>query len=261
MERRDTRMSWRLCRSSKHRLVRQRGGTGTTSVVPSATLFDVAIRGPAMDKIVKYLDPRFAEDLEDADPTALLALLDTHPTFRALVPAVRRDFLRYYQYLFPTVRVFATARFDNEFMKTAYALAKYSPDCTYEWLGFKPLDDDGNYEDIEGVYTRADALRLMMSLPQLGERAVNRLRCAEWNMRTAAGARPRRAALRAAAKRMRRFEGMYTTGVCKEVMYVDTDGYITDEKPPPHTAAEEYETIVQAPLSESDDDSDEDYLP
>ena len=168
-----------LCRSSKHRLVRQRGGTGTTSVVPSATLFDVAIRGPAMDKIINYLDPRFAEDLEDADPTALLALLDTHPTFRALVPASDRDFLRNYQYLFHTVRIFATARFDNEFMKTAYALAKYSPDFTYEWLGFHELgvpwrDDDGNYEV---VYTRADALRLMMSLPQLGTRAVNRLRC------------------------------------------------------------------------------------
>jgi hypothetical protein len=250
-----------LCRSSKHRLVRQRGGTGTTSVVPSATLFDVANRGPAMDKIVKYLDPRFAEDLEDADPTALLALLDTHPTFRALVPASDRDFLRYYQYLFHTVRIFATAPLDTEFMKTAYALAKYSPDTTYEWLGFTPLDDDGNCEVIAGVYTRADALRLMKALPQLGDRAVNRLRCVEWNLRTAAGSGARRAALRAAAKRMRRFEGMYNTGLPKEVMYVDTDGYITDEKPPPHTAAEEYETIVQAPLSGSDDDGDEDYLP
>jgi hypothetical protein len=243
-----------LSRSSKHRLVRQRGGTGTTSVVPTATLFDVANCQPAMSKIINYLDPRFAEDLQYADPGALLAFRDTHPTFRALVPASDRDFLWYYQHLFHAVRIFATAPLDAEFMKTAYALAKYSPDFTYdEWLGFKPPDYD--------VYTRADALRLMMSLPQLRTRAVNRLRCVEWSLRTAAGSGARRAALRAAAKRMRRFEGMYNTGLPKEVMYVDTDGYITDEKPPPHTAAEEYETIVQAPLSESEDDGDEDYLP
>lgn len=243
-----------LSRSSKHRLVRQRGGTGTTSVVPTATLFDVANCQPAMSKIINYLDPRFAEDLQYADPGALLAFRDTHPTFRALVPASDRDFLWYYQYLFHTVRIFATAPLDAEFMKTAYALAKNNPDATYYWIGFKPPDYD--------VYTRADAIRLMQALPQLGERAVNRLRCVEWNLRTAAGSRPRRAALRAAAKRMRRFEGMYTTGVPKEVMYVDTDGYITAEKPPPHTAAEEYDMIVQAPLSESDnDESDEDYLP
>ena len=65
-----------LCRSSKHRLVRQRGGTGTTSVAPTATLLNVANCEPALGVIINYLDPRFAEDLEDADPSALLALLE-----------------------------------------------------------------------------------------------------------------------------------------------------------------------------------------
>ena len=45
------------------------------------------------------------------------------------------------------------------------------------------------------------------------------------------------------------------------ILYADTDGYITEDKPPPHTAAEEYDMIVQAPLSESDEDSDDDYMP
>ena len=238
-------------------------------VFDQTTLLDLTTydNGSIADKIVKCLHPKIA-DIETLDPSALSAFLDTHPQFRTLCSAKERQWLRFNKSLIPRVIGLAPDYFGGRavevFISNMYRRnnrISIPTDVQFRW-GY--YTTDGHVK----TYTRADEIRIIVQMPQFGMDAVRLLTSLELVMILDVRERNMMAFIMDVnPPPTSRAKLAKTTRILADlepdpIMYVDPQGYITREKPPPHTAAEEWEMALQESASESDsDDSDEDYAP